>query len=65
MKEIISSIGPDLVACLSTRSNNDMAVAISQALAPYAIASDNESVADVVNKLTRGLPLDNIFNTNC
>ena len=62
VKEIISSIGPDLVSALSTKSNNDMLVAVSQAIAPYALAGDNESVGDVVNKILRGTPLESLLN---
>jgi major vault protein len=60
VKEIISSIGPDLVAALSNRSNNDMLVAVSQAIAPYAIAR-NESVSEVVNQLVRGTSLEDVI----
>jgi NADPH-dependent curcumin reductase CurA len=60
VKEIISSIGPDLVSALSNRSNNDMLVAVSQAIAPYAIAR-NESVSEVVNQLVRGTSLEDVI----
>ena len=59
---IMGSISEDLVAAMTSKSNNDMTVAIAQAISPYALAGDNESVSDVVNKLMRGLPLDNIFS---
>lgn len=60
--QIIGAISEDLVAAMTTKSNNDMTVAIAQAISPYALAGDNESVSDVVNKLMRGLPLDNILS---
>ena len=60
VKEIISAIGPDLVAALSTKSNNDMLAAVTQAMAPYAIAK-GESIAEVTNKLLRGTSLENII----
>jgi major vault protein len=60
VKEVMGSIGPDLVAALTSKSNNDMLVAVSQAIAPYALAGDDESTADVVNKLLRGTPLEDI-----
>ena len=59
---IMGSISEDLVAAMTSKSNNDMTVAIAQAISPYALAGDNESVSDVVNKLMRGLPLDNILS---
>ena len=54
----MSSIQPDLVAALNAQSETDMIRIISENLSPYAIAN-GEGVADVVNKLLRGLPLDN------
>ena len=59
---IMSSISDDLVAAMSSKSNNDMTVAIAQAIAPYALAGNNESVSDVVNKLLRGTPLEQLVN---
>jgi hypothetical protein len=55
------SIGPDLVAAMNSKSNADMTVAISEALAPYALAK-GESVSDVVNKLLRGTSLEDVLN---
>ena len=60
VKEIISSIGPDLVAALNSRSNSDMLAAVTKAMSPYAIAND-ESIADVTNKLLRGTSLEGII----
>lgn len=58
---IMTSIGPDLVAAMNSKSNADMTVAISQALAPYALAK-GESVAEVVNTLLRGTSLEDAVN---
>lgn len=58
ISSIMNSISADLVAAMTSKSNNDMTVAIAQAIAPYAIAGDNESVSDVVNKLLRGTSLE-------
>ena len=58
---IMKSIGPDLVAAMNAKSNADMTVAISEAMAPYALAK-NESVAEVVNKLLRGTSLEDTIN---
>lgn len=61
VSQIMMSIGPDLVAAMNSKSNADMTVAISEALAPYALAK-GESVADVVNKLLRGTSLEDAVN---
>lgn len=61
ISQIMMSIGPDLVAAMNSKSNADMTVAISEALAPYALAK-GESVADVVNKLLRGTSLEDAIN---
>ena len=59
---IMGSISEDLVAAMTSKSNNDMTVAIAQAIAPYALAGDDESVADVVNKLLRGTTLEQLVD---
>jgi hypothetical protein len=46
---------------MNSKSNADMTVAISEALAPYALAK-GESVSDVVNKLLRGTSLEDVLN---
>jgi hypothetical protein len=46
---------------MNSKSNADMTVAISEAMAPYALAK-NESVAEVVNKLLRGTSLEDTIN---
>ena len=61
VSQIMMSIGPDLVAAMNSKSNADMTVAISEALAPYALAK-GESVAEVVNKLLRGTSLEDTIN---
>lgn len=59
---IMASISEDLVAAMTSKSNNDMTVAIAQAIAPYALAGDDESVSDVVNKLLRGTSLEKLID---
>ena len=59
---IISAIGPDLVSAMESKSNADMTVAIAKALGPYALAGENESVSDVVNKLLRGTSLEQLVD---
>lgn len=56
--KILEAVSPDLVAAMTSKSNADVTIAIADALAPYALAGDGESVSDVVNKITRGLPLE-------
>lgn len=58
--KIMESIGPDLVAALTSNANVSMVNALSQAIAPYVIAGDKESIADVANKMLRGTPLEGI-----
>lgn len=57
--KIMASIGPDLAASLSMKTNADMANTLAHAVGPYAIADGGESIADVTNKLVRGLPIEN------
>lgn len=56
--KILTAVSPDLVAAMTSKSNADVTIAIAEALAPYALAGDSETVGDVVNKITRGLPLE-------
>ena len=60
VKSIMASISPDLVAALSTKSNADMLAAVTEAMAPYALAK-NESIAEVTNKLLRGTSLEGLI----
>ena len=60
--KIMGSISEDLVAAMNSKSNNEMTVAIAQAIAPYALAGENESVSDVVNKLLRGTSLEQLID---
>lgn len=57
--KIMASIGPDLAAALTMKTNADMANTLAHAVGPYAIADGGESIADVTNKLVRGLPIEN------
>ena len=61
VKEIMSSIGPDLVAAISTSSHAELLKEGMASMAPYALAK-NESVADTVNKLLRGTPLEEVLD---
>lgn len=59
--KIMGAIGPDLVAAMSSKSNEQMLSAVTQAMAPYAIAK-GESIPDVVNTLLRGTSLENVLD---
>lgn len=59
---IMTAVSPDLVAALTTNANSDMVSALEHAVAPYAIAQGEESVADVVARLTKGLPIEEAIN---
>lgn len=54
---IMGSISEDLVAALTSKSNADTLKAVSGAMSPVAIAK-GESIADTVNLLLRGTPLE-------
>ena len=59
---IMTAVSPDLVAALTSNANSDMVSALEHAVAPYAIAQGEESVADVVARLTKGLPIEEAIN---
>lgn len=59
VKEIMNSIGPDLVAALNARSNAEIMQTVADAVGPYAIAN-GESIADTTSKLLRGTTLEDV-----
>lgn len=61
VKEIMGSISEDLVAAMSSKSNNDMLVAVSEAIAPWSMAK-GESVPNTVNMVLRGTPLEGLLD---
>lgn len=61
VSKIIESIGPDLVAALTSNANANMLSTVSEAIGPYAIAQGS-SIADTVNKLLRGTSLENLVD---
>lgn len=61
VKEIMSSISPDLVAAISASTQADLLKEGMASISPYAIAN-GESVADTVNKLLRGTSLEDIIS---
>ena len=58
--KVMESIQPELVAALEAKANVDLANGIGAAVAPYALAED-ESAADVVNKILRGMPFEDVL----
>lgn len=62
IKKVIDSISPDLVAAMTTSSKADMLKSVVESLAPYALAGENESVSDVVDKLVRGTAMQGILD---
>ena len=61
VKEIMSSISPDLVAAISASSKAELLKEGMKNMSPYAIAN-GESVADTVNKLMRGTSLEDVLD---
>ena len=60
VKEIMSSISPDLIAALSTKANADMLETVTANMSPYALAR-GESIPETVDKLLRGTTLEGIL----
>ena len=60
VSKIMSSIAPGLIEALTSKSNEDMLAAVTEAMAPYAIAK-GESIAQTVNTLLRGTSLEGII----
>ena len=58
--KIMNSISPDLVAALTSQSNDQVMETVANAVGPYAIAN-GESIADTANKLLRGTSLEGIL----
>lgn len=61
--KIMTSIGPGLIEALTANANVDMVNALEHAIAPYLIADGcNESITDVVARLSGKLPLGEVIN---
>lgn len=56
--KIIEAISPDLTAAMNSKTNTETVAAIAKAISPYALAGKNETLSDVINKITRGTPLE-------
>ena len=61
VKEIMSSIQPNLIAAISASSNAELLKEGMASMSPYALAN-GESIADTVNKLLRGTPLEEVLD---
>lgn len=61
VKEIMSSISPDLISAISASSKAELLKEGMKNMSPYAIAN-GESVADTVNKLMRGTSLEDVLD---
>ena len=57
----MSSIAPGLIEAMTSNSNADLTNGLVHAIAPYAIAGEDESISDVANKMLRGTPLEGII----
>ncbi len=62
MSLVLNAIGPELAAALNNENNQEVVKAISQAIAPYAIANGT-SVSDAVSTLLRGTTLEQVLKT--
>ena len=60
VKKIVESIGPDLVAAMTSKSNADMLTAVTEAMAPYALAQ-GESIAQTTDRLLHGTTLEGVI----
>ena len=60
--KIMTAIGPGLIEALTANANTEMVSALEHAIAPYALSTDDQSVADVVARMTKGLPLEEAIN---
>ena len=58
---LFRSISPELVAAMESRANADVVAAIEHAVAPYAIAGENETVTDVAQRLVKGTAFEDVF----
>ena len=61
VKTIMESVDESLVAALTANANADMLAAVTQSIAPYAMAK-GETVADFTNTLLRGTTLEGVVD---
>ena len=61
ISKIMDSIAPGLIESLSANANKSMMGALTQAIAPYALASD-QGIVDTVDKLLRGTTMESIID---
>lgn len=61
MKEILTALGPDLAAAMTSANNQQVVQAIAEAISPYAIAK-GESVSDAISTVLRGTSLEKVVD---
>ena len=62
VKDILGSISTDVANALAATGHTDLVNVIAKSISPYAIAN-GESVADAVNKLLRGTPIEGLVDS--
>ena len=60
VKKVMNSIQPGLIEALMANGNTNLMKTIADGVAPYALAN-NESSADVIDRLMRGTTLEGII----
>lgn len=61
MKTVLTALGPDLAAALTSAGNQAIVGQIAEAISPYAIAN-GESVSDAINKVLRGTTMESVMD---
>lgn len=61
VKEIMTSISPDLVAALSTKANAELLTEATKNMSAFSIAN-GESISETVDRLLRGTTLEGVLN---
>lgn len=57
VKQIMESIGPDLISALEINGKCNLMAALSENMSPYALAQ-GEGVVEATDRLLRGMPID-------
>lgn len=60
IKKVFDAVQPDLVAAMNAQTNADLMENIAARMSPYALAN-GESVAETVNLLLRGTPMEGVI----
>lgn len=62
VQNILTSISPDVAEALAATGHTELVNTIAKSISPYALAN-GESVADAINKLLRGTPIEGLVGT--